>query len=634
MQIDTAEPEWKISAEWKIGVVSQITPSMLTIEGHINEFRDRILGAAPHHFASVNQYIYTFHGRYRIHVFKVVEISHNEKPYGKAETDKSNEFIKIKAIPFGTFDNLGFTLGVLDYPMVGDYVYATSEDILTKIFAPKETEISLGNLVGFSNVQAVTSVDSLFTGHSGVFGNTGSGKSTTTRHLLSQMVDLYDKTDSPLKKKSRIVVVDIHGDYSFLANRNSENVTIIKNDEVCLSPMDLTDEDWFAALLPSEGVQRPLLERALKYACLSEERRHYLHAAFAYNALYNSNHESHASRKIQISKFLNLIPDFNISGTFYVNNRPVEIKTTPEFLQKIFVLNYGNIPEEAIEKLRGGLGDYLKKDKFFDRGKPDIEKIIDIETADNKFTSLKKLDEALDLVFAEEEVLGNRQARHHSQGLVTRLKNLVSKHDGSLITTAMQSLLSRIADCEGVVVIDVQNINDDEGLALITNSLARKILNDQREIFKRPQARSHLSPVTLILDEAHRYIRGDLDSSNSIFDRIAREGRKFGTYLFFISQIPSELSRIVIGQATAFLLHRIQNSYDLEFLRRNLPGVSEIEISKLPLFASGQTIVTGAAIQTPMEVIIPDDYKDVTPSVSFLNNSGCSFGSTISPNSM
>lgn len=617
MQTNIGEPEWIISADWKIGVVSQITSSMLTVEGHVNEFRDRILDTVPHHFASVNQYIYTFHGRYRIHVFKVVEISHNEKPYGKAETDKSNEFIKIRAIPFGTFDSLGFTLGVRDYPMVGDYVYAANDDILTKIFASKNTEVSLGSLVGFSNVQAVTSVDSLFAGHSGVFGNTGSGKSTTTRHLLSQMVQLYRDKKS-LKDESRIVVVDIHGDYSFLEAEYPDNVTIIKDAGVCLAPNELTDEDWVAALLPSEGVQRPLLERALQYARISKENRKLLYAAFAYNALYNSNHESHASRKIQVSKFLNS-SGITISDTFKVSNKEVKVNSTSEFLQRIFILDYGNIPEKAIEVLQQKLKEKLNG--FFDDDKPNIEKIINDNRNNSEFTSLKKLDDALELVFAEEEVLGNRQARHHSQGLVTRLKNLVSKHDGSLITTTTQSLLSRIKNCKGVVIIDVQNISDDEGLALITNSLARKLLNDQRRFFKEPREDSPLSPVTLVLDEAHRYIRGDVDNPDSIFDRIAREGRKFGTYLFFISQIPSELSRVVIGQATAFLLHRIQNSYDLEFLRRNLPGVSEVEISKLPLFASGQAIVTGAAIQTPMEVIIPGDYKDATPSVSFLDNS-------------
>ncbi|MBN9643649.1 ATP-binding protein [Corynebacterium mendelii] len=611
MQTNIDEPELIISAEWKIGVVSQITSSMLTVEGHVNEFRDRIFEAIPHHFASVNQYIYTFHGRYQIHVFKVVEISHNEKPYGKAETDKSNEFIKIRAIPFGTFDTLGFTLGVRDYPMVGDYVYAANDDILTKIFASKNTEVSLGSLVGFSNVQAVTSVDSLFAGHSGVFGNTGSGKSTTTRHLLSQMVQLYRDKKS-LEDESRIVVVDVHGDYSFLEAEYPDDVTIIKGDRVCLAPNELTDEDWFAALLPSEGVQRPLLERALQYARISEENRKFLYAAFAYNALYNSNHESHSSRKIQLSKFLNLISDkIDLSGKF----GGVTVKDTPEFLRKVFNLRYGNLPEGAFEKLQNELVLYLND--FFDHGKLNIEKIINDSRNDKEFSSLKKLDDALDLVFAEEEVLGNRQARHHSQGLVTRLKNLVSKHDGSLITTT-PSMLSTILDCRGVVIVDVQNISDDEGLALITNSLARKILNNQRESFKKTQEHSLFSPVTLVLDEAHRYIRGDVDNPDSIFDRIAREGRKFGTYLFFISQIPSELSRVVIGQATAFLLHRIQNSYDLEFLRRNLPGVSEVEISKLPLFASGQAIVTGAAIQTPMEVLIPGDYKDVTPSVSFM----------------
>lgn len=603
----------EFSNKWKIGIVSQITPFSLIVEGHVNEFRDRIFDASPHHFASVNQFVYTFYGRYCIHVFKVVDISHSEKPYGKAETDKVNEFIRFKAVPFGTKVRDGFTLGVRDYPMVGDFVYAATEELLTDIFASTGVGIMLGNLVGFSNVRAQIPVDSLFSGHTGIFGNTGSGKSTTTRHILNEVVTLFD-SGTTLDSKSRVVVIDIHGDYSVPCMTRSQNVTVIEPENVCLDPMDLSVEDWFAALLPSEGVQRPLLERALRYACLPEDRRKLLYAAFAYNALFSSSHESHASRKIQISKFLNLISeDIVISGTFKVSGRDLQVEDTSEFLQRVFILDYGNMPADAFETLQRNLKDYLAE--FFDDDKPDIEKIIQVSDDASEFKTLKQLDEALDLVFCEEEVLGNRQARRYSQGLVTRLKNLVSKHDNSLVTAKTQSLFSRIEECKGVVIVDVQHISDDEGLALITNSLARKILNGQQT---KARIGSTISPVALVLDEAHRYIRDDRDNPDSIFDRIAREGRKFGTYLFFVSQIPSELSPVVIGQATAFLLHRIQNSYDLEFLRRNLPAVSEFEISKLPLYASGQVLVTGAAIRTPMEVVIPGKFKDITPSVSFM----------------
>ena len=108
-----------------------------------------------------------------------------------------------------------------------------------------------------------------------------------------------------------------------------------------------------------------------------------------------------------------------------------------------------------------------------------------------------------------------------------------------------------------------------------------------------------------------------------MFEQIAREGRKFGVYLMVVSQIPSELSRVVLSQCGLFIIHRIQNQADLQFLSKNVPSMNLAQLVRLSTFAPGSAAVFGSAIQLPFEVAIDGrGYSEATPSVSFLSNNG------------
>ncbi|WP_233349595.1 ATP-binding protein, partial [Vibrio cholerae] len=87
-------------------------------------------------------------------------------------------------------------------------------------------------------------------------------------------------------------------------------------------------------------------------------------------------------------------------------------------------------------------------------------------------------------------------------------------------------------------------------------------------------------PTSLVMEEAHNFIknyRNDSDEASAssmccqVFEKIAREGRKFGLGLVLSSQRPSELSSTVLSQCNTFLLHRITNDKDQEMVARLLP---------------------------------------------------------------
>jgi len=116
-------------------------------------------------------------------------------------------------------------------------------------------------------------------------------------------------------------------------------------------------------------------------------------------------------------------------------------------------------------------------------------------------------------------------------------------------------------------------------------------------------------PVVLILEEAQNYIREGRRSeeesiSKEVFERIAREGRKFGLGLVVASQRPSELSKTVLSQCNSFVVHRLQNPEDLRYFREIVPGIYGQLLDQLPALAPRSALVLGECIQAPALVVM------------------------------
>ena len=112
------------------------------------------------------------------------------------------------------------------------------------------------------------------------------------------------------------------------------------------------------------------------------------------------------------------------------------------------------------------------------------------------------------------------------------------------------------------------------------------------------------NPVHLFLDEAHRYIRKDAQYilRENIFEKIAREGRKYSLFLVVSSQRPSELSDTVLSQCSNFIVHRIQNEVDLKYVYAILPYFSEDFITKIKQSVPGEALIFGNCVPMPLQV--------------------------------
>ena len=121
-------------------------------------------------------------------------------------------------------------------------------------------------------------------------------------------------------------------------------------------------------------------------------------------------------------------------------------------------------------------------------------------------------------------------------------------------------------------------------------------------------------PFHLIIEEAHRYVQNDNDKfllGYNIFERIAKEGRKYGVMIDLISQRPVDVSETVVAQMSNFLVLKMTHPKDLEYIEKMLPNVSSDIIEKLNSLQSGTLVAFGNAFKIPL--LIKMDLPDPRP---------------------
>lgn len=210
-------------------------------------------------------------------------------------------------------------------------------------------------------------------------------------------------------------------------------------------------------------------------------------------------------------------------------------------------------------------------------------------------------------------------------GLATFLRDTIglgSRDDGGF--TATDSLPDGVlpfydrqrtgAEASNVVIIDL-SLLASEVLENVT-ALIGRLIHEFLQRLSDPISGVGRGdfPVVLVLEEAQNYIRENRRSeedsiSKQVFERIAREGRKFGLGLVVASQRPSELSKTVLSQCNSFIVHRLQNPEDLRYFREIVPGIYGQLLDQLPALAPRSALVLGECVQAPVLV----EMREVDP---------------------
>lgn len=175
--------------------------------------------------------------------------------------------------------------------------------------------------------------------------------------------------------------------------------------------------------------------------------------------------------------------------------------------------------------------------------------------------------------------------------------------DLSYMETLCRQLMAPASQGGGIKILDLSEVPSDI-LPLIVSLLARIVFSVQQWM-----DRTKLNPLAIFCDEAHLYIPANAQqgvelSSLQSFERIAKEGRKYGMGLVIVSQRPSEVNRTVLSQSSNFIAMRLTNADDQAVIKRLLPDSIGNFADLLPVLDIGEAIAVGDASLLPSRIII------------------------------
>lgn len=175
------------------------------------------------------------------------------------------------------------------------------------------------------------------------------------------------------------------------------------------------------------------------------------------------------------------------------------------------------------------------------------------------------------------------------------------------------NLLGYMDGKKGIKIIDFSEVPSDV-LPVVTGTLARLLYDVQ--FWMNPEKRT---PFTIICDEAHLYLptKEDADSVQKQalynFERISKEGRKYGVSILAVSQRPADVSKTILSQCNNFVVLRLTNERDKGVIKNLLPDSLKSTIEFLPLLDVGEALVVGDAILLPSKIILDKPLESHRP---------------------
>src|SRR5690554_5668273 len=202
----------------------------------------------------------------------------------------------------------------------------------------------------------------------------------------------------------------------------------------------------------------------------------------------------------------------------------------------------------------------------------------------------------------------------------TRVKKVTDTEEGFTLDSWLNNYIGNNQASNGSVTVIDLSLVPAEVAHIITAVISRMTLESLQRY--RREHNGKVLPTVLVMEEAHTFIKrykDDAEDQNSaaiccqVFEKIAREGRKFGLGLVLSSQRPSELSPTVLSQCNSYLLHRISNDRDQELVHKLVPDNLHGLLRDLPSLPSRNAILLGWASELPVLVQMNSLPKDQRP---------------------
>ena len=608
--------------------------------------------------AKVNSYIVIPVGSDKIVALitrvKTFEENDFEKLSGEIKFSKSKRH--LIATMLGTITEEKYVDGVYNYPVLDNPVWYVIRDDLEKFFDisipqekinyQKDFYLPIGKISNFPDYDIKINPDKLFTKHSAILGNTGSGKSCTITSILQSLFSYnysLNRGNDEKLKNATIVIFDTNGEYkkAFEGMKDINAFTI--SEEGLKIPYWFMNYDDFEYLFePSPGTQAPILKKAL--GLLKNERRiieekqiseieiEYLlklkkgcqqkngelEKIIWYELEDYLNFEIVKSNNVlrdEIGSFISEKSSYTPNNNGFINKRvepakliqfQIHIDDVLKDLDSMSVKSFKNVDHPK----------YFKFEELVNQGLDEaIEEMGENKNRYKEYVSSLKLrlsSYISDLRKSEPLMINNENVENSLTLFFEYIFGEKISNDRNLFHEFKNQSKDIVSSKNQIIILDL-SLLPYELLENITGLIGRLILEFTQRINKVEEYKEKRGkyPVAVVLEEAQNYIpeidrNGKKSIAKKIFERIAREGRKFGVSLIISSQRPSELSKTILSQCNTFIVHKLQNPEDQKYIKQIVSSANEGLLNQLPILPQQHAIIMGEAVRTPIQIKIND----------------------------
>lgn len=513
--------------------------------------------------------------------------------------DITEDEIRIRFL--GEFEDNKYIPGVIRKPALNSSIRVINEDELNIIVGKNDVaSFLIGKSPLYDNFPIHVDLNTFFSNHMAIFGNSGSGKSWGVARLIQNIFS----NPSILYYNANLIFFDAYGEYKnafrnisqYNQNYQYKFITTTpeeSGDNILSIPFYLLNLDDLALLLQvNEHSQLPILERALKLSKIFSQNdekslkfKNHLIAKGILAILFSN--QTSASKKNDVFRLITACS----TNEFNFNTEVKGIGYTRSFSECFNIDSKGNFGESVL------INEYVLS--FID----DSTEII--EEPEMAYYSIDDFDKALEFTLISEGFQNNSKLQDASMILKVRLSTLINSSNKKYFEFPeyitkdkfISYLVAQNNRRSQIVNINLQDI-DDNLAKTIVKIFARFLFE-----FTKTRKQRAAIPFHIFLEEAHRYIQKDTDTfliGYNIFDRIAKEGRKYGLILDLITQRPVEMSDTVVSQISNFLIFKMTHPLDLEYIEKMLPNISADIIEKLNALQPGTNVCFGSAFKIPM----------------------------------
>ncbi|MBX3442153.1 MAG: DUF853 family protein [Planctomyces sp.] len=503
----------------------------------------------------------------------------------RADTEEArygNRWITVQIVGEGRRGGR-FERGVSVHPTIDDRVHLVTEADLRAIYGPGEPDdfVAVGHLASAESIPALVDINKLITRHSAVVGTTGAGKSTTVSGLLTSL------SDPARYPSARIVVLDIHGEYSKALRGRSCVFRVTpdasKGEEPLLIPF------WalsFDELLP------------LAFGRLTDAQS----AAIA-DAIVALKRESLLAQ-----------PRDGLDAESVTVDSPV-----PFCIHKLW-FDLHKREHHTLIPQPGAAADEFVPAYVVDAAGTPVQTGDAMSVTPPLYRTVKTTGPAHERVQHGRDPLGIRQQlaslasklRDPRMAFLFRPGDWLPQLDGTTTSDLDRLLKSWIGSTSSVAILDLSGIPSSVLSDLI--GVLLRILYDALFWARHLPEGGRERPLLLVLEEAHAYLGKDSSNTAAVaVRRIAKEGRKYGVGVMLVSQRPSEVDPTILSQCGTIFAMRLANDIDRGHVTTaasdNLKGLFEM----LPILRTGEAIIVGEAVSLPVRTLIEPPPMDRRP---------------------